>query len=69
MSEIREHPYLDLRDRLDLLEVIALAVAQVTCGDHLDGTGEETTSHAPLLWYIGSAIGPARSKTCVAGKP
>jgi hypothetical protein len=24
---------------------------------------------SPLLWYIGSAIGPARSKICAAGNP
>ena len=62
-------PYLDLGDGLDLLEVVTLAVAQVTCEDHLDGMGLEMTSHAPLLWYMGSTMGPARSKTWVAANP
>ena len=64
-------PYLDLGDGLDLLEVVALAIAQITCemrtfrGSAYQGT----MGYAPLLWYMGSTIGPARSKTWVAGKP
>ena len=60
---------LDLRDRLELLEVVALAVGEVACGAVSLSASWRARLHVPLLWYIGSAMGPARSKTWVDGKP
>ena len=69
--------YFDLRNRLDLLEVVPISFAHIACRTIIlsartqtfTTAREENERHEPVLWYIGSLMSPTRSYTCAAGKP
>ena len=69
--------YLNLRNRLDLLEVVPISFAHIACRTIIlsartqtfTTAREENERHEPVLWYIGSLMSPTRSYTCAAGKP
>jgi len=66
--------YQDLRNTPQLLQIVSLSVAEVAykrnsrvSRQNLNPQGKQT--RLPELWYIGSAIGPPRSKSWAAGNP
>ena len=68
---MKEGSELHFGNRLNLVEIVTRTVAHVTLHHNYVSKAPTVMGRmsSPLLWYIGSAMGPARSKTWVAGKP